>query len=48
MLQISRNTSESYKHENFIFYENCWHNMWKEPEIEEIKEDIWKWIEKRI
>lgn len=27
-----------------VFYENCWHNMWGEIEIEEAIEENAKWI----
>lgn len=33
---------------DILFYENMWHDIWFEPEIEEIKAEVVGWIEKRL
>lgn len=31
-----------------VFYENCWHNIWAEVEIEDAIQQTRKWITERI
>ncbi|EGR33123.1 hypothetical protein IMG5_061220 [Ichthyophthirius multifiliis] len=48
LLGFQLNHESPSEDKTHIFYNNCWHNMWKEQEIYEMNQVVADWILKRI
>jgi len=45
---LFQNSSTPEEDKEILFYEHMWHDIWHEPEIDEIIKEVLKWIEQRL